>query len=227
MYSPKQLLQLAFYFKTIKRVSEFFLLFSDDDVLVVGKPAGLLTVRGKGADKQDCLHARLQAQFEDVRVIHRLDQDTSGLVVFARHLVAQQHLNKQFEQRLVNKHYIALVYGHIAQMQGEIDAPLNYDATRPPLHKVDYEHGQQALTQWQVLSRHNSSTRVLLKPITGRSHQLRVHMQLLGHPILGDTLYAPPQAVSMSPRLCLHAECLEFIHPISLEPQHFVLPAPF
>ncbi|MCB1659460.1 MAG: RluA family pseudouridine synthase [Moraxellaceae bacterium] len=208
-------------------MSDFSLLFSDDDVLVVGKPAGLLTVRGKGADKQDCLHARLQAQFDDVRVVHRLDQDTSGIVVFARHLAAQQQLNKQFEQRVVNKHYIALVYGHIAQMHGEIDAPLSYDASHPPLHKVDYEHGQHALTQWQVLSRHSQSTRVLLKPITGRSHQLRVHMQLLGHPIVGDTLYAPPPAVALSPRLCLHAESLEFNHPTSFEPQHFVLPAPF
>lgn len=208
-------------------MSDFSLLFSDDDVLVVGKPAGLLTVRGKGADKQDCLHARLQAQFDDVRVVHRLDQDTSGIVVFARHLAAQQQLNKQFEQRVVNKHYIALVYGHIAQMHGEIDAPLSYDASHSPLHKVDYEHGQHALTQWQVLSRHSQSTRVLLKPITGRSHQLRVHMQLLGHPIVGDTLYAPPPAVALSPRLCLHAESLEFNHPMSFEPQHFVLPAPF
>lgn len=208
-------------------MSDYSVLFSDNDVLVIGKPAGLLTVRGKGADKQDCLLARLQAQFEDVRIIHRLDQDTSGILVFARHLAAQQHLNKQFENRLVNKHYIALVYGHIAQTQGEIDAPLRYDATHPPLHIVDYEQGQHALTQWQVLSRHSNSTRVLLKPITGRSHQLRVHMQLLGHPILGDTLYAPPQAVSLSPRLCLHAELLEFVHPMSLEPQRFVLPAPF
>ena len=170
---------------------------------------------------------RTQTQFDDVRVIHRLDQDTSGIVVFARHLAAQQQLNKQFEQRVVNKHYIALVYGHIAQMHGEIDAPLSYDASHPPLHKVDYEQGQHALTQWQVLSRHSNSTRVLLKPITGRSHQLRVHMQLLGHPIVGDTLYAPPPAVALSPRLCLHAESLEFNHPTSFEPQHFVLPAPF
>ena len=142
------------------------ILFCDNDLLVVGKPSGLLTVRGKGADKLDCLQARLQAQFEEVRIIHRLDQDTSGLLVFARHLTAQQHINKQFEQRLVNKHYIALVYGHIAQMRGEIDAPLRYDPEHPPLHIVDYKQGQHALTQWQVIGRQAKSTRVLLKPIT-------------------------------------------------------------
>lgn len=203
------------------------ILFCDNDLLVVGKPSGLLTVRGKGADKQDCLQARLQAQFEEVRIIHRLDQDTSGLLVFARHLTAQQHINKQFEQRLVNKHYIALVYGHIAQMRGEIDAPLRYDPQHPPLHIVDYEQGQHALTQWQVIGRQAKSTRVLLKPITGRSHQLRVHMQLLGHPIVGDTLYAPPEAIALSPRLCLHAEILEFNHPMTLEPMSFSWPCPF
>lgn len=219
---------MRFIFKTIKRVSlDYPILFCDDDVLVVGKPAGLLTVRGKGAEKQDCLHARLQAQYDDVRIIHRLDQDTSGVLVFARNLSSQQHINKQFELRQVNKHYIALVYGHIAQMQGEIDAPLRYDPTRPPLHIVDYETGQHALTQWQVLSRHSKSTRVLLKPITGRSHQLRVHMQTLGHPILGDTLYAPPEAILLSPRLCLHAQTLEFTHPLHLEPLRFSWPAPF
>ena len=219
---------MRFTFKNIKRVSpDCPILFCDDDLLVVGKPAGLLTVRGKGADKQDCLQARLQTQFADVRIIHRLDQDTSGILVFARHLTAQQHINKQFEQRQVNKHYIAVVYGHIAQMRGEIDAPLRYDPEHPPLHIVDYETGQHALTQWQVLSRHPQSTRVLLKPITGRSHQLRVHMQTLGHPIVGDTLYAPPEAILLSPRLCLHAETLEFTHPLHNQPLRFSWPAPF
>jgi tRNA pseudouridine32 synthase/23S rRNA pseudouridine746 synthase len=140
---------------------------------------GLLTVRGKGADKQDCLHARLQTQFDDVRIIHRLDQDTSGVLVFARHLSSQQHINKQFELRQVNKHYIALVYGHIAEMRGEIDVPLRYDPEHPPLHIVDYETGQHALTQWQVLSTASKSTTCIIKPVTGRSHQLRVHMQTL------------------------------------------------
>ncbi len=219
---------MRFIFKNIKRVSpDCPILFCDDDLLVVGKPAGLLTVRGKGADKQDCLQARLQTQFADVRIIHRLDQDTSGILVFARHLTAQQHINKQFEQRQVNKHYIAVVYGHIAQMRGEIDAPLRYDPEHPPLHIVDYDNGQHALTQWQVLSRHAKSTRVLLKPITGRSHQLRVHMQTLGHPIVGDTLYAPPEAILLSPRLCLHAETLEFTHPLHNQPLRFSWPAPF
>lgn len=184
-------------------------------------------MRGKGPDKQDCLLARLEQQFSEVRIIHRLDQDTSGVLVFARNLPVQQQLNKQFEQRLVNKHYLALIYGHPADMHGEVDAPLRYDAEHPPLHIVDYERGQTALTRWQVLARQARSTRVLLMPVTGRSHQLRVHMQTIGHPIIGDTLYAPPEAVALSPRLCLHAESLEFYHPVRQETLRFTWPAPF
>lgn len=218
----------CFQLKNIQRVSpDCPLIFCDDDLLIVGKPSGLLTVRGKGPDKQDCLLARLEQEYAEVRIIHRLDQDTSGLLVFARNLATQQQLNKQFEQRLVNKHYIALVYGHIAEMKGEIDAPLRYDAEHPPLHIVDYDNGQPALTQWQVISRHAKSTRVQLMPVTGRSHQLRVHMQTLGHPILGDTLYAPDAAIALSPRLCLHAESLEFYHPVRQETLRFTWPAPF
>lgn len=203
------------------------ILFSDEHLLIVGKPTGLLTVPGKGADKQDSLLTRLQAHLPDVRIIHRLDQDTSGLLVFARSLAVQQHLNQQFAERKTHKFYIALVYGHVPEMKGEIDIPLRYDPEHPPLHIVDYDDGQQALTRWQVLSRHAKSTRVLLMPVTGRSHQLRVHMQALGYPILGDTLYAPESAISLSPRLCLHAETLEFTHPVSLELLRFTWPSPF
>ena len=214
--------------KELKRVSpDCPILFCDEHLLIVGKPTGLLTVPGKGADKQDSLLTRLQALYSDARIIHRLDQDTSGLLVFARSLAVQQHLNKQFADRLVTKHYIALAYGHFAETRGEIDVPLRYDPEHPPLHIVDYDNGQHALTQWQVLSRHPQSTRVLLKPITGRSHQLRVHMQTLGHPIVGDTLYAPPEAILLSPRLCLHAETLEFTHPLHNQPLRFSWPAPF
>ncbi len=203
------------------------ILFSDEHVLIVGKPTGLLTIPGKGADKQDSLLTRLQAQFPDVRIIHRLDQDTSGLLVFARSLPVQQHLNQQFADRKTQKQYIALVYGHVPEMKGEIDAPLRYDPEHPPLHIVDYDDGQPALTRWQVLARQAKSTRMLLMPVTGRSHQLRVHMQVLGHPILGDTLYAPPAAIALSPRLCLHAETLEFTHPINLDTVRFTWPSPF
>ena len=140
--------------KELKRVSpDCPILFCDEHLLIVGKPAGLLTIPGKGADKQDSLLTRLQATYTDARIIHRLDQDTSGLLVFARHLAIQQHLNKQFADRLVNKHYIALAYGHFAETRGEIDLPLRYDPEHPPLHIVDYDNGQQALTRWQVLAR--------------------------------------------------------------------------
>ena len=214
--------------KELKRVSpDCPILFCDEHLLIVGKPTGLLTVPGKGADKQDSLLTRLQAIYADARIIHRLDQDTSGLLVFARSLAAQQHLNKQFADRQVSKHYIALAYGHFAETRGEIDVPLRYDPEHPPLHIVDYDNGQQALTRWQVLARQAKSTRVLLMPVTGRSHQLRVHLQTLGHPILGDTLYAPKEAIALSSRLCLHAEMLEFTHPIRLETVRFTWPSPF
>lgn len=203
------------------------ILFSDDHLLLISKPSGLLSVPGKGPDKQDSLYFRLQQQDPNIRLVHRLDRDTSGLLVFARHIEAQRHLNRQFAEREVNKRYIALIYGHPAEESGSVNVPLRYDPTRPPMHIVDEELGSHALTHWQILSRHKGYCRVALSPVTGRSHQLRVHMQWLGHPIVGDGLYAGENDMTLSNRLCLHAESLELNHPVTGERLHFHLPAPF
>ena len=203
------------------------ILLDDGDLLIIGKPAGLLTVPGKGPDKQDSLQTRLLAAFPDTRLIHRLDRDTSGLLVFARSAEVQRKLNKQFAHREVSKQYVALVYGYPAEMQGEVNAPLRYDPEHPPLHIVDPVAGQPALTRWRVLERLSGRTRVLLEPVTGRSHQLRVHMQAIGHPIVGDTLYAREFHPENESRLCLHAQTLEFLHPLTGRPVTCTWPAPF
>lgn len=203
------------------------ILLDDEHLLVIGKPEGLLSVPGKGPEKIDSLYYRLLQIWPGMRVVHRLDRDTSGLLVFARDLPTQQHLNRQFADRTVEKRYIALVYGHPAETGGEINLPIRYDPDHPPTHIVDFEHGKPSLTRWTVLERKAGRTRLLLEPVTGRSHQLRVHLQALGHPILGDGLYARDFDLSAAPRLCLHAETLEFTHPVTEERLRFTLPAPF
>ncbi|RZU45346.1 ribosomal large subunit pseudouridine synthase A [Fluviicoccus keumensis] len=203
------------------------ILLDDEHLLVIGKPEGLLSVPGKGPEKLDSLYWRLQQMWPGIRVVHRLDRDTSGLLVFARNLPTQQHLNRQFADRTVSKSYIALVYGHPAEMKGEVNLPIRYDPDHPPTHIVDFEHGKPSQTLWTVLERKPGHTRVLLEPVTGRSHQLRVHMQALGHPIVGDQLYATDFDLSTASRLCLHAETLEFTHPVSGERLRLTLPAPF
>lgn len=203
------------------------ILLDDEHLLVIGKPEGLLSVPGKGPEKTDSLYYRLQQLWPGIRLVHRLDRDTSGLLVFARSLAVQQHLNRQFAERTVNKQYIALVYGHPADMRGEVNLPIRYNPENPPTHIVDFVHGKPSLTHWSVLERRPGFTRVLLEPVTGRSHQLRVHMQALGHPIAGDSLYAGDNDISAAPRLCLHAETLEFTHPVTGERLRLTLPAPF
>lgn len=203
------------------------ILLDDEHLLVIGKPEGLLSVPGKGPEKLDSLYHRLQQIWPGIRIVHRLDRDTSGLLVFARSLPVQQDLNRQFAERSVNKRYVALVYGHPTDMRGEINLPLRYDPENPPLHVVDTGTGKPSQTFWSVLERKPGNTRVLLEPVTGRSHQLRVHMQAIGHPILGDTLYARDFDTDSTPRLCLHAETLEFTHPVTGERLDFTLPAPF
>ena len=207
-------------------------LYIDDTLLVVDKPSGLLSVPGRGADKQDCLSARLQACYPDALVVHRLDMATSGLMVMARGPEAQRELSKAFAAREVVKRYIAVVAGWLeppSQGWGMIDLPILIDWPNRPLRIVDHQHGKPSLTRWRVLGHDEagSNTRVELEPVTGRSHQLRVHLRELGHPILGDALYAPPLVQTQSRHLLLHAWSLSFVHPVTREALAFEHPAPF
>ena len=200
------------------------ILHADDALLVVVKPEGLLSVPGKGPEKADCLMARLQTLYPRVLLIHRLDTDTSGVMVFARTAAAQVQLSGQFERRETEKTYVARVAGNVAQDSGTVDLPLTVDWPNRPRQHVDHATGRPAITDWQVLARTQTETRMNLTPHTGRTHQLRVHMAALGHPILGDPLYAPP---SDQPRLMLHAERLAFRHPVTGQPVAFTAPCPF
>lgn len=188
------------------------LIHEDHELLVVNKPAGLLSVPGKGDHLKDCLITRLQAAFPEALLVHRLDMDTSGVIVFARTPAAQRHLGLQFEKRMMKKSYLALVWGQVDGKEGVIDLPLIVDWPNRPLQKVCHETGRAAVTEWRVLRHDETSTRMRLFPQTGRSHQLRVHMRELGHPILGDPFYATGPARDF-PRLMLHAETLRLRHP--------------
>ncbi|MFN4115183.1 MAG: RluA family pseudouridine synthase [Inhella sp.] len=174
----------------------------DEQLIAVDKPAGLLSVPGRGEDKQDCAWARVRAQFPEALVVHRLDQATSGLLLLARGPVAQRSLSRLFEQRQVVKHYLAEVWGEIAEAQGEIGLPLAADWPNRPRQQVDHERGRPSLTRWRRLSTTGDRSRLLLEPLTGRAHQLRVHCLAIGHPIVGDALYDPKRP---STRLMLHA----------------------
>ncbi|MFN3825288.1 MAG: RluA family pseudouridine synthase [Pseudorhodobacter sp.] len=198
----------------------------DRDFVIVDKPAGLLSVPGRGAHLADCLIARLQAIWPEVLLVHRLDLDTSGVMVFARTKPAQGAISQQFEKRLVDKHYVARVAGVMAQDAGRVDLPLIVDWPNRPRQHVNHDTGRPARTDWQVIGRDAAETRVRLVPLTGRTHQLRVHMAELGHPILGDTLYASGAALD-HPRLMLHAEGLHLHHPVTGTPLTFTAPAPF
>lgn len=202
------------------------ILHHDAHVLVVDKPSGLLSVPGRGAHLADCLIARLAGIFPEVLLIHRLDRDTSGVMVFALTPHAQRHLGLQFEKRQVKKQYVARVWGEMAEPGGVVDLPLIVDWPNRPLQKVCHETGRKAVTEWKRLSAGNGESRVRLTPLTGRSHQLRVHMLSLGHPILGDPFYAQGPARDHE-RLMLHAERLKFRHPDGGQGLSFSVPAPF
>lgn len=186
----------------------------DDELLVLNKPSGLLTVPGKNSNHADCLEIRAQEKFPTARIVHRLDMDTSGVLVLAKNAKAHRHLGLQFERRHIKKTYIARVWGCMKQDMGKVELPLICDWPNRPKQMVDFERGKPAQTDWQVLERQENSTRVLLKPLTGRSHQLRVHMLSLGHPIIGDNLYAHDEALKAGDRLQLHALSLELYHPV-------------
>jgi len=197
----------------------------DNDILVLNKPSGLLSVPGK--EHTDSLQNRAQRVFPTATVVHRLDMSTSGLMVMALNKSAHRHISKQFELRETAKIYQAIVFDKIKQDAGEIDLPLICDWPNRPKQMVDHDHGKKALTHWRVLQRNNHSTRVELKPITGRSHQLRVHMLSMQHPIIGDSLYAHNQALGMADRLNLHAMYLSFRHPVTEKTLHFESQVPF
>jgi tRNA pseudouridine32 synthase / 23S rRNA pseudouridine746 synthase len=203
-------------------------LHEDEHLLVFDKPAGLLAVPGRGEDKQDCLATRAQAAFADALVVHRLDMATSGLFLMARGIEVQRRLARAFEQRAVHKRYIAVVGGRL-EAEGVIDLPLAADWPNRPRQVVNHERGKPSRTLWRALAYDEATdaTRAELEPLTGRSHQLRVHLQWLGHPILGDALYAPAHLQDRAPRLMLHATLLAFAHPASGEPMSFSSPAPF
>lgn len=209
------------------------LLYADDYLLVLNKPSGLLSVPGRGPDKQDCLSARVQRSYPDALIVHRLDMQTSGLLAMARGIAAQRVINRSFEQRQVHKRYQAVVDGQACvggdEEWGVIDLPLELDWPNRPKHIVDFERGRPSVTRWRVLAPdvERNGTRLELEPVTGRSHQLRVHLQAIGHPILGDDLYAGAEAVARAPRLLLHACELHLPHPLSGESMAFSSPPPF
>lgn len=189
------------------------ILYQDEDVVFVDKPSGLLSVPGRGDALADCLIDRLRAVFPDILLVHRLDRDTSGVVVFALNGVAQRALGHQFEARKTRKHYVARVWGHVADSVGRVDLPLIVDWPNRPRQMVCAQTGKPAQTDWKLIRHEEGGTsRLRLTPVTGRTHQLRVHMQALGHPILGDTLYATGPALNF-PRLMLHAQSLRLNHP--------------
>ena len=193
--------------------------YLDTDLLVVDKPSGLLSVPGRGAGMEDNLASRVQARYPEALTVHRLDMDTSGLLVMARNPEVHRALGRLFELRQVDKEYIAVVAGRVLDSPRSIALPLIADWPNRPRQIVDFVQGKPALTHLEVLSYDAGSdtTRVRLTPETGRSHQLRVHLQSIGHPILGDDLYAPPEILALAPRLLLHAAMLAFRHPVSDE----------
>lgn len=199
-------------------------LYCDEGLLVVDKPSGLLSVPGRGDDKQDCLLSRVQRDYPEALIVHRLDMETSGVMVLARNKAMHRQLSLLFQNREVTKRYIAVVDGRIADAAGVIDLPLICDWPNRPRQIVDHQQGKPSLTYYKVLWRdvEQGITRVELQPETGRSHQLRVHLQSLGHPILGDRLYASPAQQAKAPRLLLHALSLAFVHPLSAEPLRFI-----
>jgi tRNA pseudouridine32 synthase/23S rRNA pseudouridine746 synthase len=214
-------------------MSELEAVYVDAHVIVLNKPSGLLSVPGRGEDKQDCLITRAQHLWPDALTVHRLDMATSGLMVVARGPDVQRLLSQAFADRQVHKLYEALVAGKVQAPDSNewqnIEMPLLIDWPNRPKSKIDWEHGKKSHTQWRLQQgiMHPHATRIELLPITGRTHQLRLHMMAMGHPILGDTLYATPDIQAQSSRLCLHARNLQFKHPVTAEWMAFESRVPF
>lgn len=209
-------------------IADLELLYQDEFLVVVNKPAGLLSVPGRGADKADSLATRVQAQFADALIVHRLDRDTSGLLVLARGAEMHRHLSIAFAAREVDKRYVARVAGKPEQSSGEINFPIIVNWPNRPKQHVNFATGKPSLTRYSLLSHDVASHTSLLElePVTGRTHQLRVHLSEIGHPILGDTLYGGA-ATDAAERLLLHARFLSFAHPLSNAPLQFICESPF
>lgn len=201
----------------------------DDRVLVLNKPVGLLSVPGIGPEKADCLASRAAGQFPGARIVHRLDRDTSGVILLAFDAEAHRELSRQFHDREVKKNYIAMVAGMVLEDQGRIDLAMrkDMDPRNAPRQVIDHAEGRRAITDWWVIERLGDRTRLRLSPLTGRSHQLRLHLKEIGHPILGDDLYAPAAVLAMSNRLMLHAQSLTIVHPSTAALMTFEASCPF
>lgn len=202
-------------------------LHADDSLVVFNKPTGLLSVPGIGPEKMDCLVARADTVFPGIRIVHRLDRDTSGVIVLARDAQTHRHLSIQFQERQTQKTYEAMVLGEPDEDDGLIDAAIRKDLENAPRQCIDPIQGRPSQTQWRILERFDGHARLQLFPRTGRSHQLRLHLLHIGHPILGDDLYAPPEGLAKAGRLCLHATALKLTHPVSGQQVTFESPAPF
>ena len=215
--------------------TELEVVHEDEHLVVLDKPSGLLAVPGRGPDKQDCLSTRAQARWPDALIVHRLDMATSGLLVLARGLPMQRALSSAFEQRRVHKRYVAVVSGQLTNPSPDnawqtIDLPLMIDWMNRPRSIVHWGMGKPSVTHWRLLrdgQPQDVGTRIELTPVTGRTHQLRVHLQALGHPIVGDPLYASPEDQALAPRLLLHAADLSLPHPVTGQPLNLSSPAPF
>ena len=207
--------------------SESWILYVDDDIIMANKPSGMLSVPGRGETRQACLISHIQTRYPEALIVHRLDMDTSGLMVLARSKESHRHLSRQFQERQTQKSYQAMCSGIPSQQQGKICLPMRCDWERRPLQMIDFKQGKSAETQWRVIEQYKETFLVELTPITGRSHQLRLHMKSLGHPILGDNLYADTISLNLTPRLMLHAQQLGFTHPTTLQPMCFNCAAEF
>lgn len=203
----------------------YTVLYADENLVAVDKATGLLSVPGIGPEKADCLVARVAVAYPGARIVHRLDQDTSGCIVLAREADTHRELSRQFQDREVEKSYVAIVAGSVAADEGEINLPMRKAMRGSALQMIDPIEGRAAMTRYRVLGRTEGRSRVELHPLTGRSHQLRLHLQAIGHPILGDTLYAPPEL--QQGRLMLHAWRLHISHPGSGARMIFEAPPPF
>jgi tRNA pseudouridine32 synthase / 23S rRNA pseudouridine746 synthase len=204
-------------------------IYKDQRILVVNKPAGMLTVPGIGPEKADSLARRAAHDFPGARIVHRLDRDTSGVIILAFDPEAHRELSRQFHDREVKKTYVAVVSGIVQQDAGTVDLPMrkDMDPRNAPRQVIDHAEGRPAVTHWWVIERGADRTRLRLQPLTGRSHQLRLHLKTIGHPILGDDLYAPAKVLALADRLLLHSQSLAVVHPETAALMTFEAPCPF